>query len=340
MEISHKSSFTALSSDGATLAKVIATFCVVLRHSYKLFDYMNVDASKIVYLNGVHVFAGSGVPVFFLLAGYYLTFKDNWNYQNNLKKKFRSLVIPYLGFILLYAVINCVGSLVFPAFFDDCRKFTVSDWLMHLFGIPFLKDPMFYGPLWFVLQLIIFNAVSFALVPIVKRTPGYLLIPAMAALFFAPVGHKICYTIPVFVIGMYLGCKKKLPTLNNLIHIILVAIAGFVVPIVFEGEIAQRISFFLFTVSTLSISEKLIKNDRIKRMARVAIPFSFPVYLLHEYPMTTIMKLLAMRHISLPAAIAAYFVVPILVIIFCVCVAILWKRVSPKTYTLLTGGRS
>ena len=29
-----------LSSDGATLAKVIATFSVVLTHSYKLFKYL------------------------------------------------------------------------------------------------------------------------------------------------------------------------------------------------------------------------------------------------------------------------------------------------------------
>ena len=123
-----ENSFTTLSSDGATMAKVIATFCVVLRHSYKVFKFMNVDTSEIFYLNGIYAFGACSVHIFFLLAGYYLTVKDNWNYRNNLKKKFRSLVIPYLGFISIYAVINCVGSLIFPAFFDDFRKFTAF-WL-------------------------------------------------------------------------------------------------------------------------------------------------------------------------------------------------------------------
>lgn len=339
-EILHKSSFTILSSDGATLAKVIATFCVVLVHSYKLFKYMDVKSSEIFLLNGVHAFARSSVPVFFLLAGYYLVFKDNWDYRKNLRKKFRSLVIPYLGFIFIYAVISCVGSLVFPRFFDDFRKFTSYDWLMHFFGIPFLRDPVFYGPLWFVLELIIFNVLSFALVPLVKRTPGWLLIPVMAAIFFAPIDNKISYSISFFMTGMYFGFKKRIPVLDNTVHIIVVSIVAFMLPIAFEAELALKISILLFSISTLAASEKLVKNERIKRLAHMAIPFSFPVYLLHEYPMTTIMRLLALRRISIPAAVAAYFAAPFLVIFLCICVAVLWRRVSPKTYSLLTGGRS
>lgn len=339
MKISHRNSFAALSSDGATSAKVIATFCVVLAHSYKLFKFMNVEASEIFYLNGVHAFCISCLPIFFVLAGYYLVLKDNWDYRKNLRKKIKSLVIPYLGFISIYAVISCVGSLVFPAFFDDFRRFTVHDWLMHLFGIPFLRDPIFYGPLWFVRELFIFNVLSFALVPIVKRTPGYLLIPVMIALYFAPIDRKICNSIPFFVIGMYFGFKKKIPIFNSPIQIIVVSIVGFVVPIVFESELALEISILLFAISTLAISEKLIKNERIKRITQMAIPFSFPVYLLHEYPMTTIMRLIALQHISIPYAVAAFIIFPIPVIFLCIGVAVLWKRISPKTYMLLTGGR-
>ena len=337
--ISRKNSCAALSSDGATMAKVIATFCVVLVHSYKLFKFMNVDASKIVYLNGFHAFGICSLPIFFGLAGYYLVVKDHWDYRNNLKKKIRSLVIPFLGFIAIYAVISCVGSLIFPAFFDDFRKFTAQDWLMHLIGIPFLKDPIFYGPLWFVRDLMILNILSFALVPIVKKVPGYLLIPLMAALYFAPIDRQICNSIPFFVTGMYFGFKKKIPILNNPNQIAAVAIAAFAVPIVFESEIALEISILLFAISTLAISEKLIKNEKIKKMAKKAIPFSLPVYMLHEYPMTTITRLLALQHISTPFAVAAYFVLPIPVIALCTGAAVLWKRVLPKTYMLLTGGR-
>ena len=133
-----------LSSDGATLAKIIATFSVVFTHSYKLFGYMSVSEDKVFYLRGFHAFAACGVPVFFLLSGYFLVFKGNWDYGKNLKKKFKSLFIPYILFILIYAVISCAGSLVLPGFFDEFRKFTAYDWVMRLFGIPFVIAPRFY----------------------------------------------------------------------------------------------------------------------------------------------------------------------------------------------------
>ena len=120
-----KKSITTLSSDGATVAKIISTFCVVLVHSFKLFNYMSVEESAIFYLRGIHSFAACGVPVFFFLSGYFMTLKDHWNYHNNLKKKFRSLIIPYCLFIAIYAMISCFGALIVPAFFDDFRKFSI-----------------------------------------------------------------------------------------------------------------------------------------------------------------------------------------------------------------------
>ncbi len=52
-----KKNISALSSDGATLAKVIATFSVVLTHSFKLFKFMGDDESSVFYLKGFHAFA-------------------------------------------------------------------------------------------------------------------------------------------------------------------------------------------------------------------------------------------------------------------------------------------
>ena len=69
------------------------------------------------------------------------------------------------------------------------------------------------------------------------------------------------------------------------------------------------------------------------------MPFSFPVYLLHEYPMTTVMRLIALAHFSLVKAIILFFVMPIFVILICVLVIMLWKRILPRTYAFCTGGR-
>ena len=330
---------STVSSEAANLAKVIATFGVVLTHSYKLFRYMGIRDSEVFYLNGFHAFAACGVPVFFLLSGYFLMFKDNFDYQKNLRKKIRSLAIPYCLFMLVYAFISCAGSLVLPEFFDDFRKFTPYDWFMRLVGIPFVIAPRFYGPLWFVRELIIFNILSFALVPAVKKIPGYILVPAMVVIYFLPISQIIRYSIPFFLIGMYCGYKKRIPIFNKPIHIMGVFVVGFIITLIFEGSIYWKISVFLMAASILMVSGKLIGQNRIKEMVKIAIPYSFPIYLMHEYPMTTMMRLLALKHITIPLAITAFFVAPLLVISMCICVVIIWKRISPKTYTLFTGGR-
>ena len=295
-----------LSSDGATIAKIIATFSVVLTHSYKLFGYLKIEETDILYLRGFHAFAACGVPVFFLLSGYFLTYKDNFDYVKNLKKKVKSLFIPYILFTVLYAVISCVGSLVLPVFFDDFRKFTFYDWLIHLTGIPFVEGPRFYGPLWFLRDLIIFNLISLVLVPIVKKVPNYIVIPLMLILYFMPISQFIRYPIAFFIIGMCFGVKKRLPTINNIILVAVVLLAAFVLPIVFVV---------------------------------IVIPYSFPVYLLHEYPMTTAMKLIAQRHLPIGINVIVFLVVPFLIISICIMVSYLWKRILPKVFAVFFGGR-
>ena len=334
-----KISYTSLSSDGATLAKIIATFSVVLTHSYKLFKYMNVDNSTVFYLRGFHAFASCGVPVFFLLSGYFLTFKGNWDYKKNIKKKVKSLVIPYLLFTALYAIISCVGALALPSFFDNFKEFNANDWIMHLFGIPFVIAPSFYGPLWFVRELLVLNIASVILVPLVKKIPGYILLPAMAVVYFLPIPQIIRYSIPFFIVGMYFGFKKSIPVITNNFYIIGLFVVGFAIPIVFEGDLAWKVSVLLMAIFIITISEKLVVESNISKIAKKAIPFSFPIYLLHEYPMTTTMRLLAMKHISVPLATAAFLIVPFLIIALCVIVIIVWKRLLPKSFSVFTGGR-
>ena len=204
----------ALSSDGATVAKVMATFCVVLAHSHKLFGYMEVE-DAVYFLRGVKALGYCSVPVFFLLSGYFLIFTGGLNWQKNLGKKTKSLLIPYCIFILVYALISCFGSLVLPGFFDDFREFTAYDWLIRLFGIPFSSSPRFYGPLWFVRELFILNILSFAIVPVVKKTSGYVLFPVAMVVYFLPIPQIIRHSVVFFVVGIYFGFKKRIPIINN-----------------------------------------------------------------------------------------------------------------------------
>lgn len=126
--------------------------------------------------------------------------------------------------------------------------------------------------------------------------------------------------------------------MSNPLHSIKMLITGFTVPIVFKRELAWKISAFLM-VSVLSVSEKLTERERVKKTAQITISYSFPVYLLHEYPMTTLMRLLALRHIFIPLATAAFLIALVLVITLCVIIIAVWRRTLPKTFSVFTGGR-
>lgn len=98
-----------------------------------------------------------------------------------------------------------------PGFFDDFRKFTAYDWLMHLFGIPFSTGPGFYGPFWFIRELLIFNILSFALVPAVKKDTGLPADPRYdSSLFFAAYEPDSVFNT-VFPDGNVFRYKEKHP---------------------------------------------------------------------------------------------------------------------------------
>ena len=111
------------------------------------------------------------------------------------------------------------------------------------------------------------------------------------------------------------------------------------VPIIIEGGISWKISILFMTWFISSVSEKLTSRDKVTKYAKIAIPFSFPIYLLHEYPITTSMRLLALCNHSIPIAIIAFLSFPVIVIFVCIVLIIIWKRLLPRTFLLFTGGR-
>lgn len=327
-----------LSSDGATMAKVIATFCVVLTHSYKIFGYMHLE-DRMFYLRGIHAFASCGVPVFFLLSGYFLVLKGKCNWRDNMIKKVKSLMIPYCLFIVFYALISCLGALVLPSFFDNFRQFSLFDWGVHICGIPFFEGPHYYGPLWFVRDLLILNVLSFIIIPISRIVPGYILIPLMLVVYFMPISQLIRYSIPMFVIGVYFGSKKKFPILINPFLVILLLCIGITLPVIVSGTISWMISVFIMGIVILSASELLVQNSIYDTMANKLISYSFPIYLLHEYPVTTLMRLLALWHIPVSFAIFLFLIVPFIIITICIWIVSIWKKGFPKSFAFATGGR-
>ena len=328
-----------LSSNGANFAKIIATFCVVLVHSHNIFGYAQIPEDKLSILRGFETIAFSGVPIFFLLSGYFLMLKDNWNWKTNIRKKIRSLLIPYCCFITVYTIINCIGYHIAPNMFDNYKAFSVGDWFERLIGQPFVSAPHFYDPLWFLRDLFILNLMTILIVPIIKKCPENILIPALAIIWFLPIHPYMRQSIVFFILGMSFGNKSKLPLIRSPLLLFFLFGIGFVLPIIVSGDYSMQFALLPMILFILSISEKLIKQPKIVHYSHLLIPFNFPVYLTHGYLLTLIQRIVIMKvHPCFLSVIILYLLLPFVIVALCILLSFIWKKTLPKTYSIFIGG--
>lgn len=335
-----KNYFCNLTSEGANLTKVVATFCVVLVHSNNIFEFAKMGGVNVEYLKGFRVFASVGVPLFFVLSGYFLLVRGTFNWKRNVIKKISSLLVPYAVFMILYTILNCVGYLVFPSMFDNFFNFRIVDWIDHLIGCPFFSNPKYYEPFWFLRDLFLLNILTVFLVPLIKKVSCYVIIPAMIILWLSPLPHHFRQSFSFFIIGMCLGKEKSFPTIKN------VCVSGglfvflFIIASLSDIDFILDISTFMMAFALLSILNYYSTFGKIKQITELLIPYSFITYALHQHPLTLIQKMVVMKiNPSIEETILLYFLLPFFVIGLCIVFALFIKRIAPSIYRICVGNR-
>lgn len=151
--------------------KALSTIMVVYIHSHNIVNYAGMESRNTV-IQLVSVLTGAGVPAFFLISAYLMK-KSAKPYKENIKKKVKTLLLPYLLWILVYVMLEVVGNKVLPTAFSDVTKWSGVDWIKNLVGIPFVEPPI-YSPLWFVRDLFVLNLIAPVFELIINRIPYYI----------------------------------------------------------------------------------------------------------------------------------------------------------------------
>lgn len=118
----------------------------------------------------IECLASISVPLFFFISGFLFFYKTEWSkeaYFSKLRKRIKSLLVPYLFWIaVLLAFTALYQQLFLPESFDGLRiaDYSISDWLTS-FGIqaPGSESKIscpFNGPLWFIRDLIVITIIS------------------------------------------------------------------------------------------------------------------------------------------------------------------------------------
>lgn len=294
------------------------------------------------------------VSGFFFISSF-LLYRKEFIWKDNIRKRIRSILIPYLlmntFWIVVFAIAQHVPlTQVFFANEDNMvANFSFLRW-MQAYGIG-ARYPFLY-PLWFLRNLLVLNLFATVIRKIIDYAPR-VTFAAICFVFlfvknfpFNNFGYLLNpLDLSMWCFGYYFVKNKwDLKKFENNKVLLLLFIVSVIYRIATKNtSIPGVMSYRLCIIIALLFwyawfSKKL--DGKIQEVFLKFSPFNFGVYIFHEMNLTFCQKLIAklfgsnttilvLEHFFLPLAIV------ILVILFCN----IFKKIMPKLYSVLIGAR-
>jgi peptidoglycan/LPS O-acetylase OafA/YrhL len=158
----------------------------------------------------------TGVPGFFFISGF-LFFFSNKSYQQKLRTRFHTLLIPYLLWNLLLLVLYIVAFLAgYPKDIngESIAEYTATDYLRAFWDRGSYDSGNFVPilcPFWYIRNLLIMSILSPLFYYIIKYVREFFLLAVTIWWLFTPHNAFISQTILFFCLGAYFSILKKNP---------------------------------------------------------------------------------------------------------------------------------
>ncbi len=291
------------------------------------------------------------VPAFFFLSAY-LLYRKPFSWQQNLRKKVRTLLIPYLILNTFWILVFFAGQHIpqLSPFFTrqetNVAAWNFMDWVGAYLGAP-SNDwcPLLY-PLWFVRNLLILNLLSPVFEQIIRKAgkwslviflPVWILIPnnnaVLSVCFWGTGCFFACHRISLSALDQYRKGSAAYPVLIVLVCLLRERL----------GETGPRIVYNLCLLAGMLFWYTCttdIKGDKFRKVLLFISGYSFCIYLFHEMNLTILrkilMKILPQTSVS---ALIQYFGLTAAIVTGCVLLSWLLERFAPKLYRIVSGGR-
>lgn len=343
-----------------SLRFILAIFVVFIHNNLDAdtaVNYYHLDFIEPIVITWIkrlicNVLGGAAVPLFFMFAGY-LQFRKKDTYLVLLKKKTKSLLIPYVIWTIICILAFFIGQSIphIATYFQNenniVRDWKFIDWI-NLFWTHetdnALKPPLVYQ-LWFVRNLIVLIIASPLLNYLAKKTPFAVIITAFlcylnglsiglgTALFFYMCGYFFAeYDID------FISLVDKISWLD---FVILISFEMLV--LVLFGE---RIKLFgLGTIISclffLKLSGRIIAKPKVFSITEYLAGFSFFLYAIHAPFLVNLLNKISYRIISLHGlgCLLQFILPPLITIIIGTVIGIGLKKICFPLFVLLNGGR-
>lgn len=327
-------------SEKIRVASFVATALVVLRHSYTLTAFYP-SGSEPHWLNrfewGTIFWTDVAVPFFFFVSGFFFMrtrYVADGCYVAMLRKKCLTLLVPFV-------IWNLVGALVLYCYDSEGNLGTSAVTCMQNFLLS-----RWYGPLWYVRDLMLLMLFYPLYGWLFERRLWPMLLLLILYMMWskwwpADVSLLSWEGIIFFLLG---GLFQLRPSLlerrPSAVIVALMFVAWVAYSFIFSSwdrwphRIGLLIGLPAFWFSLDHLPRVLWHHFR--RLSG----YSFLIYVTHFYAVKVLKVVLAgFMADSAAAALAAFFVVPVVTVAMTVFIGRLWHRTSPKTYSICMGGR-
>ncbi|MCM1135276.1 MAG: acyltransferase family protein [Clostridium sp.] len=333
-------------SQRITIVKFIFMIMVVFIHSdatpelpYKLYIPSYVSNIKSFITDGI---CSMAVPGFFLISGMLLGSKE-FTWAENMKKKVRSILVPYI-------IINTFWILFFKvmqAFPQTAGYFSGEAYQIN--GIKevisaFINPMPLYYPFWFLRDLFIVNIFA-KIINIIIDKYLILSIYLIAFLYLGEISIPLLVSkesLCMFAIGCCLAkCKLEMKKIDE--------INGFYILCVYIGSIFFRKASGGGTARLLNSSASLlfcfwlagkIINSKWKSKILWCAQFTFFIYAFHEFYEAMIKKIIM---IIIPqngvVQLLEFLCLPIVITIVLIIIGSFLKKHMQRIYKIICGNR-
>lgn len=295
---------------------------------------------------------GAAVPLFFFFSAY-LQFRKNDRYPVLLKKRARTLLVPYMAWTLLTVLLYFAAQSIpqtaqfFANPINIVRNWRGLDWL-KIFTYHNLDEGLRY-PLvyqfWFLRDLMIFIVLSPLLRLVLVRFP---------AAFLALCAAYLC-GLPVFITpstgALFFYCAGLLAAEKDVDFFALsdrlrfgeyLALIAFVELVsAFSSAPIGALKTALYCLFWLKVSRFIIQSGRAYAVAERLSGYSFFLYAVHTPFLGTSINKLSWQLIPLHGlgCLAQFVAAGLLTILLGTVGGIVLKRICPRAFALLSGGR-
>lgn len=326
-------------SNKIKIASFLCTIMVLYRHSLNYLAFFNswtgIGISKRIE-DMMSILTEIAVPFFFIISGYFFLNHSYYTknaYKSMLIKKIKTLVLPFF-------IWNIVGAFFLLAIDPTKIGNSITSCLMNIL------QSKWYGPLWYVRDLIImmFFIPLYNWIFIYNRKWLYLIVWISTFFIWQPVSSSVLSSegIFFFLIGGIISkydnvLSVKIPT-KSLFLIWAIWISTSVTIMSSTNIYLHKLNILIGIIVFWSTIDYL--NKTINRKLLLYAEFTFFLYVMHAYIMKAIKQGIGALFFGNDiAALITYITLPLLTITIICYLGKFWKALSPKSYKIAIGGR-